>query len=164
MDFVYCTLRIVLIMRWLQGIAVTYGTFLFKSGWFHKEYTSTLDDRAVVEIKVQSILECSVACLEQTECTGFLYNANQPVSAKCKTVQPGSGLVNLNALGGYKYFVSTVHTVVQNSSGLGQVSVNWTTECPDVYNPDNSSGLPKPVGWNSGCPDFYFSLDNDNGM
>ncbi len=166
MDFLYSTLGIVLILTWLQEIEVTHGTSSFKSEWFHKEYASSLDGRAIVEIKAQSILECSVACLTQIDCTGFLYNANQPVSTKCKTVQPGTSLVDLNALSGYKYmyYVSTVNTAVQNPSGLRAVPINWAAQCPDVYNADNSSGLPKPVGWNSGCPDFYFSLDNDNGM
>ncbi len=163
MDFISPS-KILLILMWLQRNKVTHGTPLIKSGGFRQEDASSLDGTAVEEVNIRSILECSMVCLRRTQCTEFLFNVKQRVSAKCQIIQPGNGSLNLDTLKGYKHYVSSARAVVRIPTDLVRTTIDLTAKCPDTYNADNSTGLPKPVGWDSGCPDFYFSLDNYNGM
>ena len=144
----------IIIAVWLQTSNVMCETILTRSKVFHQEDISLLNGTLVSETNTQSILECSAACLRKTNCAEFFSNIPQ-----CKTVHAGAGSINLNMLDEYRYYVSYDGWAAESES-----PVDLSSECPGIYNPDNATGLQKPVGWDSGCPDFYFSLDNDNGL
>ncbi len=97
------------------------------------------------ENDVETHIICSSRCLLQGACKGFLFNANNQVSERCK-------LVSSQAMKSIKNTFPGQHGYTEFSLYIPPTEV-----CNNI-----GISVSNPTGWRSGCPKVYFPLDSSS--
>ena len=115
-----------------------------------------------VERKETSLQACSVACLRQDICLGFLFGKDKEITQRCKMITPESDLSNPQDLSGYEQYYP--RTVCSYSNCNFVAPVTWVSGCPTVYFPLNSALEGTAYGNNPGAIDFTQPGKVGNGL
>ncbi len=124
----------------LSNIDVIFGNI--RSEYFIKGNLTTTCGHVVSVSHAETVVPCSVRCLSQTLCKGFLFNQGAGLADRCKLLTSQKATVVNQTVLGNNY---TPYSVRRDASLI----------CGDL-----GISVGTPMDWQGGCPRLYFPLDN----
>ncbi len=112
------------------------GQSFENSHYFTKEDMSNLCGDIASVSGAWNIGSCSMSCLWQKTCKGFLFGGNLDSTEKCKLVLSGTGIsTNKTEFEEYELFLARKRTRCKNLLIYGATPEDWRSACPVLYFP-----------------------------